>query len=311
MHIWSRGPVAFFFCVSGFLLSYHLLDPARPEPRPGAFLLGRLCRIFPLYLAAEIITLVVCRTPLRWDEILTQVFAIKSWLGYRYVFCGNIYGWFVGSLFFCYIMFVWLVRLQRRHPRAFIAVTALYVAAIVGAIMLFGPTRPFVVGYSLPPTCLAIFMIGMCLAQWCSTLPQHLTTAQSTAMQIATLLILIVFTYFYNALPDHISWAIYWWGPIALLVVCAYMLENNTDSPVSRFLAWKPMQTMGNISFAFFIFEFPWLVVSTFFAKTLHQPSQGTVFLIFSLILYLPVAWLIHRFVETKLTATLQRLLKH
>jgi peptidoglycan/LPS O-acetylase OafA/YrhL len=119
--IYAQG-VSFFFILSGFVLAYAYSR----EPKPiGEYALARVARIYPLYLSAIAIALLLSGTLPQWRN-LPEIFLVHDW-SFTYIPAILGPGWSLSAEAFFYALF----------PLALIRPYIAFAASLVVLVILF------------------------------------------------------------------------------------------------------------------------------------------------------------------------------
>ena len=127
--------VAFFFILSGFVLSYRygpsLQDNSYNHQR---FLRRRLSKLYPLHLLCLAAWLLMNRQTID-PRTVTNALLLQSWIPRAdYYFSCNAVSWFLSSLFFCYLVFPFAWRKAS-------ATTTICLLIICTAVYLLTPKK--------------------------------------------------------------------------------------------------------------------------------------------------------------------------
>ena len=166
--------VAFFYVISGFLISY-VLAHRYDESRAGtlAFFRARAIRIFPLWLIVLTASAVIGPHPWIENHSLAQLASSAVLLGSDWIIAFWTYptnywenfphaagvGWTLGAEFTFYLMAPWLLR----SMRATIVLLAVSFAIRLGVFMLVGPANSLLYvkwSYFFFPATLMFFLLG-------------------------------------------------------------------------------------------------------------------------------------------------------
>lgn len=263
--------VAFFFLLSGFILTYTYEAQFRDRLRWAnvrAFYVARFARVYPLHLVAIPIA-VACMALFGghalWSDVdlhtriaalIAQVLLLQSWIPQQaFYFGGNGPSWSISVEAFFYAVFpllaVALLRVFRRaapHVVLF-AAGGLWLLEIV----LLWPQHAGVGDwrwYVFPPSRLADFVVGMLLAIAFTRSARErrwpLRPGSIEMLAFAAVFFSICFSPF---VPVAVRFAA-WFMPAssALILTCAYQRGF-----VSRALSHPVLVRLGEVSFAFYL----------------------------------------------------------
>lgn len=224
-------PVAFFFMLSGFLMSMGYADRVfSPEFSFRQFMRRRLIRIMPLNVTGLIFAMLVTaaigivhvnpRIGVSW-MLIPDLFLVQSWIPVeRVYFSGNAVAWFLSDMLFCYLLFPTICKILRRSMKPCIMVLVLYFIA-VGHIP---EHRVHAFVYINPAFRVVDFMLGVCLymyfSKWraCIHRIQKLSALNRTVIEVAPFAFAVLSLAVYPYVPTCFSYASLYWIPSAVLI---------------------------------------------------------------------------------------------
>lgn len=268
-------PVSFFLILSGFVLmmSYgeRVLNMNYFE-----FIQKRFVRIYPTHLLCLVVALITCifiSKPIVWHNTWPSFFMLQAWIPNKEVyFAGNSVSWYVSVVFFCYLMFPFLVRIMKRHPTiVMLTVVLLYLSAC----FIVPDAKQHALLYINPIARIADFIIGM----WLYMLIGSKTGIQDRieklsegggkfVMEAVGLMVCVAFVLLSLHNDNPFMQAAIWWIPSIVVISIFYFMEN-TPGPISKILQNKFFVTLGSISFAFYLLHISILVINNYL-MTLH-----------------------------------------
>lgn len=248
-----EGSVAFFFVLSGYVLS--MLYGKRLQDGTTnwfSFMGRRLRKLYPLHvlcLALYVLTFIRHLPMLDPLTLLASILLIQSWIPVHDIYYGgNAVAWFLSSLLFCYALFPILYRLlfcDRKRTR----IIAMLVGVLLYGILLAfnGDAEAYV--YVAPYARVADFAVGIAMARWMTA--QSVCTLRTTCKYKALSFLLIVCTMLvYPHVPESVRvCSIYW--PACLVLLRCYGVPSPTDERPGkhrRVLRW-----LGDLSFPFYM----------------------------------------------------------
>lgn len=255
--------VSFFLMLSGFAMSAGY--GARidlPDFSWKRYMLKRLIRVYPLHLATLVLALLIrifiCGEAhvLGWN-IAANVLLLQSWVPrYGYFFSGNAVAWCLSDLLFFYAVFPVLYRVGRwfwRHPR----MSLLLVLILLAAYLAFAFRLPEKYGNQLlyihPLFRLADFILGMfCFRIYRLYVYRRFSVMQSTAMECASLLLLLGGCLIYDHVPLNLTYTLIFWIPTAA-VLLAFALGEHNGGCLSAFLCRPFWKRPAALSFSFYM----------------------------------------------------------
>lgn len=312
-----------FFIVSGFAIAgghaqkfMQRLDRAELSD----FIVGRIIRIYPLHLItlAAAIGLEVMwwygqtSGMMRLDfvpferEGYTPLSIIPAaLLLHAYdptpVYTWNVPAWYLSALLFAYLVFPFAMRasalLKKSAARLIVllfgTLSTIYLQYVYAHGMNWSiPNAPFRGLFEV------MFGVGIGLAPALAA-PRWVKSALQVAVTVLALALL------------HSRWDDYVLIPVLGLFV--YTIRDDIG-PIARALSVQPLVWLGRVSFSLYMIH--WVLLTLFGAfpgwafpatRWLYQPDLMPLLLAISILLIIGVSWLTYRFIETPLTASLQR----
>ncbi|HYN93450.1 MAG TPA: acyltransferase [Pilimelia sp.] len=306
--------VTVFFVLSGFVICLNYADALR---RPTAratwnYAVGRLARIYPLYLAALVFVVVLTGVG-RPDRLPWHLFAVQAWspdltVAYAY----NAPGWSIGVEFFLYACFpalAFALAPIARRPAALWAAGAAVVLALLAVAVWFqasgldlAPADPDSAHrwlYRMPLLRLGDFAVGAIAALLFRLSRERTAGARAPAVrELATwapaLAIVGLMCWpgksAYTPRLDAL-----WVVPTALLYLG---LARHPGASLSRVLASRPLVLLGETSFAFYLVHRP--LQHAFDAERLVRasPPRYAVFVVLLVALTAALAIGLHHVLE-------------
>lgn len=299
--------VGFFFVLSGFILTWS----ARPGDTVGAFWRRRFVKIYPNYVVAWVLAMVLfasAYTP-AWRAVL-NLFMLQVWVpDFDTNFSVDPPGWSLGAEAFFYALFPLLLlgarRIQPDRIKFWIAgVTVLVVAKPVISYLFFADTpaipgessvsvSQYWFGYILPPVRVLDFALGILVARavmagrW-----RNIGMAWSGVLVVAGYWLAESVPYLYGQSAVFIV-------PAALLIAATAVADSEGRFTLfrNRVMTW-----LGEISFAFYLVHF--IVLA--YARSLIDGSFSTPatvgLLLGVLAVSIGVSWLLYSVVERPIT---------
>ncbi|WP_295367846.1 acyltransferase [uncultured Prevotella sp.] len=268
LHFYYGGDagVVFFFILSGFVLSIG----CGPRIEDGTFqyiqfLRKRLVKIYPLHLVTFTIALFmsfVAGVKFNIIKTLLHVFMLQEFtLSEDMLKYGTGLSWFLGALFFCYLLFPFLYRqLIISRNKVFGALLTIYILSTLAIESCCNNSAIDDFVYAFPPLRVIDFAVGI-IAYRLYTAPFSIRLKQWIARQstslLSTLEIIIVamsvLTYIpYCSLPSWIRFAPLFWLPFSLLIYW-FAISNDNKGMISKLLSQRALVFLGNISFEIYM----------------------------------------------------------
>lgn len=301
--------VSLFFFLSGLVLAASF-KPATSLPRITAvrqFLKRRLIKIYPLYLLSLLVATLLCGYSLR--ALPFDVLMLQSWIPVQsFYFSGNSVSWFVSSLFFCYIMFypvMWgLTSGLRRFLGICLGGLCLYLGIVVSV------PAPLLTGiiYISPLMQLPAFILGILVWKTFEKTDHiRLSRPLISALQVLSLLIPTAMMFLYDYIDPRWSLASYWWIPNFFLLYIMLVSESY-DTLLNRILRSGIMQTLGNISFVFYLFHTLVILIYHRVLAHFHLTLPLLLSSLVCLVAVVIVSYILHYAVELPVAARLKKL---
>ncbi len=296
--------VSFFFMLSGFVLTKAYGDR---DLRFGKFMKGRLVRLYPVYLLTLI--LAVALQPSRTFSYplapVLDLLMLQSWVPNPDIyFSGNAVAWFISSLLFCYVMFVPAMELRRRYPRGFNFLSLLALLGYFALVPFVPEARATSLIYVLPPMQAVAFLLGI-LACEVHDKVKETVEAHAMPLQVACLLLIAVQIYFYDRIAENYALASYWWVA-DFVTILAFAVQGNRRDFLSRLLDTHVLQSLGEVSFIFYLFHTLVIYVFTRACEAAGYPSPVWL----TIIVCTALTYVISRLVLRYFDRPLSRLLK-
>ena len=315
--------VDFFFLLSGFIIAQVYGDRLGAGSGLGAardYLAARFARIYPLHLATLLMLI-----PLRvlaaqffpamqdsswpafmaWRAIPSNLLLTHA-MNHHVYLSWNIVSWSIGAAWWTYVAALALLRLI--HGRAAWRAAA---AALAGAAGLVALVR-LVPDHGLDITfdygffrCLCEFALGAAL---CRAWRAGWLAGQLSGDAVAPLLLLTIAALFHRRGDDLVT------VPLFMLLILAVAYNRRR---IAGFLAARPLQHLGEISYALYMMHGVWFMVCWYGLPELQRRGlwvpegavRGWGFAIGFAAVSLLSADLVHRAFEVKARGALRRLL--
>lgn len=259
-----NGGVPFFFVLSGFVLTLH----AEKYRSHAKFMIARLARVWPAYLAAAgfwlalfwpFSLMLLQQSPTEAAIGLANIGMIQAWVPSKAVYWSiNAPSWSVSVEMFFYGTFPAVLWLMRRQPlRRLALMTAAVIALLLTVWALFPNVDAMWLGKYNPVVNLPVFATGIVAAQWFKTTGR--ADRRGTRIQWGGLLLLLV---------ANMAFKIEWLG--ALPPPLAAFIATNAATPAyaamilalarydggpSRWLSRPVILFLGEISYSLYLFH--------------------------------------------------------
>jgi peptidoglycan/LPS O-acetylase OafA/YrhL len=274
----SNGALAMpvFFMLSGFVLAHRYQDSYSGF---ASFLRARVARIYPAYFVSVVVALPFA-TVQQGADAATVLFTIPVDLLLLQAWYPNLYGywhhagtWSISVEFFLYAAFPLLLPLARLSTRALIYLCVgctLLAASFIPSLRLGVSTAlPFPVFYSVPLFSLPAFVFGVCLAE--------LRRRGQRGSMAAPLALGLVLGFWgdYNTRYAGLNFV-----TLPLIAVSLLFAARLGTEPgwLARLLVNRATIYLGNISYAFFLFQMPLLMLLEYNLGVIREQPPLAVF---------------------------------
>jgi peptidoglycan/LPS O-acetylase OafA/YrhL len=270
--------VQFFFLLSGFILTYNYLDEFRNPTRRAVwnFYVARWARVYPVHvltaLAALPATVLLIKGGFIGDPLtvsLTHLFLLQAFIPMNSPAVNSYNGaaWSLSVECCFYLALPLLIpALTRgswvRRGVVLLLVLAPWMAAVAsvcGAFALPAWIHP----YRFPPVRMVDFVAGVLLGIYWhhrgAKMAAPVSSRRATWAEAAAIAGLAVWGVICYRVADGKAWmpAVDWIGVyLPPFAVCLWMFARGRGQ-VSRLIASKPLEYLGEISFSFYMFHIP------------------------------------------------------
>lgn len=307
--------VAFFFVLSGFVLSWRY----GPEVSRGQFLhrkffLRHFFRLYPLHLLLLIVAFLL---QLREGEVcgmkqlFTQLLLIQSWIPYNpTLYSLNTVAWYLCDMIFFYAIFPWVYRLVIGVNRKTMICSMLPFAVCYGCVASVVPDDMVNCTLYANPLLRSVdFALGVLVYRFYKTHRRLFFTGigfWSGAVCGVSLLLATYFAYMHLGLGIRCA-ALFW--IVIPAVLCLLLRSEGKNDLLDRILGSRGMVGMGALGFEFFMSH-------TLVLKALHQYLfvgggvwHDVGYLFTALIATVGLSYLLHKFFVKKISGVLCRCL--
>lgn len=258
--------VTFFFILSGFVLSMGCGASIKNETFEYVqFLRKRLAKIYPLHLVT--FTIALCMSfaagvKFNITKTILHVFMLQGFtLSEDMLRYGTGLSWFLGALFFCYLLFPFLYRqLIISRNRVFKALLTIY---ILFALMIESCCNNTAIDnfvYAFPPLRIIDFTLGIILyrlyiANIAIRIKQWICRQSAFMLSILDIIVVSIsaLTFIpYSSLPSCIRLAPLFWLPFSLLIYW-FAISSNNKGTITKLLSQRALVFLGNISFEIYM----------------------------------------------------------
>lgn len=262
--------VAFFFMLSGFILSYVYSGKIISSNLTSVRLVvHQLKKFYPLYIVMLVAMLLInmaAGKSINILAVLADVLLLQSWYPANAVtFYLNGPAWFLSDIMFCYAVFVPFYKLihQKSLGRlAVILISSLFVYFFINSLVPTDKVNDII--YTNPLLRLYDFVIGILLHRLYYSHPSislQKRLSKNKALLLFIELFIIAFFLFiillYHWLPDRIHSAVLFWPLMAVIIFFFLILEKQRDryTVVTNILSLPLLVRLGGISMEMFLIQ--------------------------------------------------------
>ncbi|MDQ0613315.1 peptidoglycan/LPS O-acetylase OafA/YrhL [Microbacterium sp. W4I4] len=304
-----------FFVISGFLISSHLLEAIERNGRVdfGEFYARRIRRILPASLTVALMTAlaaVILYPPLGLERVLKDGLATILYVPNVWFAIQNTdyladhspspfqHYWSLGveEQFYLFwpLILMGLTLMLRNRRRVVVAIAVLGIISLILGVALTSINQP--AAFFLLPTRAWELIIGGLVGALLLRGGQRLPRAVEIAggwMGLALVLGCAVFYDDSTVFPGTAAIL-----PTVGTAAVIYFGSSAVKGGPSTFLSIRPMQFVGLISYSLYLVHWPLLIV-TQAAIGEQNPLRLSVRVLLGIVLAVPLAWLLFRFVES------------
>lgn len=307
----GEGGVAFFFILSGFILSYAYGEKVFLRKfHHKVFLKKQLWKFYPLHLLTFIIMIALDARIghyYHWTKLLANMLLLQSWIPSNdFYFVANGSSWFLSDLLYFYVIFPFLFLFLVRASRRTLAITGtiiLLLYAYMAASIPEDMINPLL--YASPLTRQIDFAVGILLFRMCSSnignhirkQMERMTPQQTTWLEIGMGLLVVISFFIYENASWRFCCACLFWFTMPPVLYVFYETDKRLGA-ITRLLHTPFMQWLGTISFEIYLTH--WIVMritkSILLRFGIDIDHQLLVVIMVTLPLIIAVAWLTRRF---------------
>lgn len=271
--------VCFFFILSGFVLAYSYQERLVVQDITlRSFYVGRLSKLYPLHILCFLVAAVLIIKTISWKHLLVapiNLALLQSWIPIRGVyFSYNAVSWFSSDMLFFYLVFPWLVLKMRTIRWKKLMIGGVAVLSIYLLLVHLIPVAwQHAVFYINPCFRLLDFTLGIVLFKWLHELRNRENSRGNiwfiTFWELIALALLAFFIYRADAISDVYKMALYYWLPIAFILL-VFAFFNNRGGYLARLLSNWWLVRLGEVSFSFYMIHQLVIRVYGHLLKLLH-----------------------------------------
>lgn len=243
--------VAFFFVLSGFVLSYgyeNKIDSiCNNISQYGYFIGKRISKLFPLHFLGLLWAIALVKFNFSIQDLLNFLF-LQAWIPFpEWYFSGNSVGWCLSDFVFFYFLFP-LIFMKIKSPKYqnMIKVTILIYIFILIPLVPNNFIDGFI--YINPISRLSDFLLGMLLFQVYKVRNKQLKSNTNIKfLKIFSIFLFLGTVYLWYFSPERYRLNILWW-PSVCFIIYLFSLESKVGFLNNKLLVW-----FGDMSFSFYL----------------------------------------------------------
>jgi peptidoglycan/LPS O-acetylase OafA/YrhL len=277
-HFHFAACVQFFFMLSGFILTYNYLDEFRSPTRRGVwnFYVARWARVYPVHVLTALAALPTTARVFRSGQIAdpVTVTGVHALMLQAFVpvdspavnlFNGVSWSLSVECCFYLLLpLLIPALATGSRARRGLALAVVLSPWALATAAVCDGYALPvWIAPYRFPPVRMADFVAGILLGVLWHTQRAKggapMSSRKATFTEVAALAGLAVWAWACVRWSSGKAWepAVSWIGLYLPPFAAVLWVFARGRGAVSRLVATKPLEYLGEISFAFYMFHIP------------------------------------------------------
>ena len=297
--------VAFFFTLSGFVLSWGYGKSVQDKTfRHRRFLWRHLCGLYPLHLLLFVTVLAFdLKAAIHYDaaQLLTNILLLQSWIPSGHtLFTVNGVSWFLCNTIFYYLIFPYLYRFVAAAIRKRLCLIISLSLIVLYLIVALNIPLSYVNStlYANPILRTPDFALGIAACQFYKRVNASSTNFFSKWLKLPLLIdvvtLLLTYAIYQHLLPNLRCAALFWLVMPLLIMKLAY--HNQSNEAIARLLSSKALSWLGCISFEFFLTHTFVLRIVRHFIPNNGSYGNDIMFLLLSLLITMMLATLLHKY---------------
>ncbi|MFP5042331.1 acyltransferase family protein [Parasediminibacterium sp. JCM 36343] len=307
--LFSNVGISYFFVLSGFVMVVAYSKSGKPI-KPGIYFKNRFARVYPVYLLAFLLTLLImwiCYIPIKTEAIPFNIFMVQSWLP-PYTLVINRPGWTLSVEVLFYLSFPCLynhVYTKYKLVPIAIAILAFWlISQMIGSYLLASAWYKadelhHNLLYYFPPLHFNQFLMGNLFGLVLLKVYGHFTRNLD--------LVVVALLAFTAALLKYpVPYANYHDGFLAILfavIILCISLNNGFFTKISNH---KSLIFLGEISFGIYILQIPVYNIVYKITKPFYYQHTQVFFYVYLVVLILFAAFSF-QYIETPLRRWIRR----
>lgn len=308
----GEGGVAFFFVLSGFVLSCgYGKRAAEGGMHTGRFVLRRMARLYPLHLLTLALTVALDhRLGVDYDavQLAANIALVQTWIPSDHtLFVANGVSWFLCDMLFFYLVFQFMYRLLMVMPWRTVAWLAAAIAALYATgASLVDDSMVNCTLYSNPLLRSIDFALGIltCRLYHEGGVRHRLERMKGKAAVVAALLV-ITYCIYQHMSPAFRCAMLFW--PVMPVVVMLLTSMDSDSNIVSRCMKSRPMVWLGGISFEIYLCHLLAMRLTQHFMHMDGSVEDDLRYFVMALPVTIVVSWAAARWFVSPVAAAINR----
>ncbi len=295
--------VSYFFILSGFIMiiAYHRKEKIRYLD----FYRNRVARIYPLYIVGLLLYFITRCSDFSFYKTFLYLFGIQSWIPGKALIL-NFPGWSISVEFLFYLIFPWLYNFLYSKGNKSIWIIAILIwigTQVFSNLYIHSPayrgphTDSHEFLHYFPLWHINEFLIGNLAGIF--FVKNH--KERNYDLAVAALFIAIVLSLIFIPLNFHN-------GLMAVLFVPVIYLISCNNGIVTSFFSIKPLEFLGEISYAIYIIHIPVLYILRSFLWDYFQMSQSNIIFWIYILVLIIVSAIFYQFIEKPMRDYLRKI---
>lgn len=297
--------VAFFFTLSGFVLSWGYGTSVQNRTfHHRRFLWRHFSGLYPLHLLLFITVLVFdLKANIHYDavQLLTNLLLLQSWVPTDHtLFTINGVSWFLCNTIFYYLVFPYLYRFIAIliNKSRFFVFSSFFILLYLALALYIPQSYVNCTLYANPLLRLPDFALGIAACQYYKRISTFSYSPVSKWLRLPLLIdvvtLLIIYFIYQHLTPNLRCATLFWFVMPPLIMRLAY--RNQSNDTIARLLSSKALSLLGSISFEFFLTHTFILRIVRHFIPNNGSLGNDAMFLLLSLLITAATATLLHKY---------------
>lgn len=308
----GEGGVAFFFVLSGFVLSCgYGKRAAEGGMHTGRFVLRRMARLYPLHLLTLALTVALDhRLGVDYDavQLAANIALVQTWIPSDHtLFVANGVSWFLCDMLFFYLVFQLMYRWLTAMPWRTVAWLAAATPALYATVAyMVDDSMVNCTLYSNPLLRSIDFALGIlaCRLYHEGGVRQRLERMKGKAAIVAALLAMAYCLY--QHMSPAFRCAMLFWPIMPVVVMLLTSMDSDNDI-ASRCMKSRPMVWLGGISFEIYLCHLLAMRLTQHFMHMDGSVEDDLTYFALALVVTIIVSWAAARWFVGPVAAAINR----